>query len=338
MRPCSATASGSVSAAARIDTPSGTRRSSSSWTRTNSANAPWNSPTPGLARPEHSCGRPARQYSHSPQRCDGPPTAASPADHRVTSSPTATTRPEYSCPPIEPGAPQPSTKCAGRCRTRRSGSPRAARRRAELRDRALLDRDVAGPGRPRPASSPEGLRPCSLTRMSERNRVRAGGGNSQIGARHRARRAAMLASRSRHWLADARRSERLRKRDVEVDLRIVKYQHPARHLLPDRHRHLPGPDRIALFLTQLEAAKCPQVVGLQESGQRSVRRADQEAAPVVSASTRFRCRSRKPSIDKELVFTTLAGQEPEGGRRSPADSATRPAWSSSRLSDRSCSS
>ncbi len=109
VRPWSATASGSASAAARIDTPGGTRRSSGSRTRTKSANAPWNPPTPGLLRPTHSCGRPARQYSHSPQRCDGPPTTSSPGDQVVTSSPTATTRPENSCPPIEFGAPHPST-------------------------------------------------------------------------------------------------------------------------------------------------------------------------------------------------------------------------------------
>ena len=109
VNPCSATASGSASAAARIDTPGGTRRSSASRTRTKSANAPWNSPTPGLVRPVQSCGRPARQYSHSPQRCAGPPTTSSPGDHPVTSSPTATTRPEYSCPPMEFGAPHPST-------------------------------------------------------------------------------------------------------------------------------------------------------------------------------------------------------------------------------------
>ncbi len=41
--------------------------------------------------------------------CAGPPTTSSPGDHPVTSSPTATTRPEYSCPPMESGAPQPST-------------------------------------------------------------------------------------------------------------------------------------------------------------------------------------------------------------------------------------
>ena len=109
VRPWSATASGSASAAARIDTPGGTHRSSGSRTRTKSANAPWNSPTPGLLRPTHSCGRPARQYSHSPHRCEGPPTTSSPGDHVVTSSPTATTRPENSCPPIESGAPHPST-------------------------------------------------------------------------------------------------------------------------------------------------------------------------------------------------------------------------------------
>ncbi len=73
------------------------RRIASSCTRTYSANAPsLCTDMPGVLRPEHSDGRPARQNSHSPQRGVGPPTTSSPTFQRSTFGPVAMTRPENS--------------------------------------------------------------------------------------------------------------------------------------------------------------------------------------------------------------------------------------------------
>ena len=120
-KPCSATASGSASAAARIDSAGrdaqelGVARLARS-RRTRLGNRRRR----GWPRPVQSCGRPARQYSHSPQRCAGPPTTSSPGDHPVTSSPTATTRPSTRARRWSSARPTRRRTCAGRCRRPRS--------------------------------------------------------------------------------------------------------------------------------------------------------------------------------------------------------------------------
>jgi endonuclease/exonuclease/phosphatase family metal-dependent hydrolase len=65
-----------------------------------------------------------------------------------------------------------------------------------------------------------------------------------------------------------------------------------------------APDRVALFLSQLQAAKCPQVVGLQEvSGQLAGLIGQQ--LPGVCAGKYKLAMSVTEGNDKELVFSTL---------------------------------
>ena len=69
-------------------------------------------------------------------------------------------------------------------------------------------------------------------------------------------------------------------------------------------------DRIALFLDQLEAAKCPQVVGLQEvSGQLAGLIEDQ--LPGACGGKYKLAMSVTEGNDKELVFTTLPAKNPK---------------------------
>ena len=68
-----------------------------------------------------------------------------------------------------------------------------------------------------------------------------------------------------------------------------------------------APDRVALFLSQLQDAKCPQVVGLQEvSGQLAGLIKDQ--LPGVCGGKYKLAMSVTEGNDKELVFTTLAAK------------------------------
>jgi endonuclease/exonuclease/phosphatase family metal-dependent hydrolase len=65
-----------------------------------------------------------------------------------------------------------------------------------------------------------------------------------------------------------------------------------------------APDRVALFLSQLEAAKCPQVVGLQEvSGQ--LAGLIKQQLPGVCSGKYALAMSPTEGNDKELVFSSL---------------------------------
>jgi endonuclease/exonuclease/phosphatase family metal-dependent hydrolase len=69
-------------------------------------------------------------------------------------------------------------------------------------------------------------------------------------------------------------------------------------------------DRIALFLDQLEAAKCPQVVGLQEvSGQ--LAGLIEEQLPGACGGKYKLAMSVTEGNDKELVFTSLTAKKPK---------------------------
>jgi endonuclease/exonuclease/phosphatase family metal-dependent hydrolase len=71
-----------------------------------------------------------------------------------------------------------------------------------------------------------------------------------------------------------------------------------------------APDRVALFLSQLEAAKCPQVVGLQEvSGQ--LAGLIKEQLPGVCGGKYELAMSVTEGNDKELVFSTLPAKHPK---------------------------
>ena len=114
--PCSATAIGSASAACFDVNPSGMRSSCAAGMVLYRANAPCQSPSSVPTRPRitHSDGRCATQYSHVPQRGDGPPTTRSPGCQSVTASPTATIVPLYSWPSIAPSCPPHSSR---KCRS-----------------------------------------------------------------------------------------------------------------------------------------------------------------------------------------------------------------------------
>jgi len=71
-----------------------------------------------------------------------------------------------------------------------------------------------------------------------------------------------------------------------------------------------APDRIALFLSQLQDAKCPQVVGLQEvSGQ--LAGLIEEQLPGVCGGKYKLAMSITDGNDKELVFSTLPAKKPK---------------------------
>jgi endonuclease/exonuclease/phosphatase family metal-dependent hydrolase len=65
-----------------------------------------------------------------------------------------------------------------------------------------------------------------------------------------------------------------------------------------------APDRVTLFLDQLEAAKCPQVVGLQEVND-NLANLIQQQLPGVCGGKYELAMTPTPGNDKELVFSTI---------------------------------
>jgi endonuclease/exonuclease/phosphatase family metal-dependent hydrolase len=88
------------------------------------------------------------------------------------------------------------------------------------------------------------------------------------------------------------------------DLTVVDYNILHGIFCPSDTDNCRAPDRVALFLSQLQDAKCPQVVGLQEvSGQLAGLIEDQ--LPGVCGGKYELAMSVTDGNDKELVFSTL---------------------------------
>ncbi len=127
----SAIATGSVSAATRVERPSGRRRSRDASASTYRVYAPRPPRWSTGGRRRHTDGRPRRHARHSPHPGSGPRTTRSPTAQPVTSSPTATIVPAHSWPSTDPGrAMCSSTRCRSvphtpQCETSISTSPGA---------------------------------------------------------------------------------------------------------------------------------------------------------------------------------------------------------------------
>jgi len=94
------------------------------------------------------------------------------------------------------------------------------------------------------------------------------------------------------------------------NLTVVNYNILHGIFCPSETDSCRAPDRVALFLSQLQDAKCPQVVGLQEVSGQLAGLIKQQLSGVCGGRYKL-AMSITEGNDKELVFTTLPAKNPK---------------------------